>query len=282
MPARRRCRRSPPPGYGPQRAGARARQCAPTTRRRTLARDVLGDTEDVWGAVFKTMGAHLRAAAARAVSGRVAVGVRVASRRGGAVLLPGRSQALSRHRVLRRACAAVRGARRFRAGVRDRARGRSPRAEPDRHDAASSTRHEQRTDERGRNALSVRLELQADCYAGVWGYFAQKRNMLEPGDLEEGLRGGRRRRRRSHPEAGAGLRRARFVHARHRRAARSTGSRPGSRAATCASATRSTSASPDRGGFPPSTRTLRTSRRPAPAARPRCGRSGSHRRSAAN
>jgi predicted metalloprotease len=45
-----------------------------------------------------------------------------------------------------------------------------------------------RTDARGRNALSVRLELQADCYAGVWGYFAQKRNKLEPGDLEEGFR----------------------------------------------------------------------------------------------
>ena len=34
----------------------------------------------------------------------------------------------------------------------------------------------------------MRLELQADCYAGVWGFFAQKRNLLEPGDLEEGLR----------------------------------------------------------------------------------------------
>jgi predicted metalloprotease len=39
-----------------------------------------------------------------------------------------------------------------------------------------------------RNPLQVRLELQADCYAGVWGFFAQKRNLLEPGDLEEGLR----------------------------------------------------------------------------------------------
>ena len=34
----------------------------------------------------------------------------------------------------------------------------------------------------------MRLELQADCYAGVWGFFAQKRNLLEPGDLEEGMR----------------------------------------------------------------------------------------------
>ncbi|MBM67919.1 MAG: hypothetical protein CME43_00370 [Haliea sp.] len=39
------------------------------------------------------------------------------------------------------------------------------------------------------NALSVRQELQADCFAGVWGYAAQQfRQMLEPGDLEEALR----------------------------------------------------------------------------------------------
>lgn len=38
------------------------------------------------------------------------------------------------------------------------------------------------------NALSVRLELQADCLAGVWGFHTQRaRNMLEEGDLEEAL-----------------------------------------------------------------------------------------------
>jgi hypothetical protein len=37
------------------------------------------------------------------------------------------------------------------------------------------------------NALSVDLELQADCLAGVWGHEAQARGLLEPGDLEEGL-----------------------------------------------------------------------------------------------
>jgi predicted metalloprotease len=37
------------------------------------------------------------------------------------------------------------------------------------------------------NELSVRLELQADCFAGVWGHSAGQRGVLEPGDLEEGL-----------------------------------------------------------------------------------------------
>ena len=39
------------------------------------------------------------------------------------------------------------------------------------------------------NSLSVRLELQADCYAGVWGHYAAQHNLLDPGDAEEGLRG---------------------------------------------------------------------------------------------
>jgi predicted metalloprotease len=38
------------------------------------------------------------------------------------------------------------------------------------------------------NELSVRLELQADCFAGVWAHHAQKaRQILEPGDVEEAL-----------------------------------------------------------------------------------------------
>lgn len=38
------------------------------------------------------------------------------------------------------------------------------------------------------NAKSVQLELQADCLAGVWGNSAAKRDKLEAGDMEEGLR----------------------------------------------------------------------------------------------
>jgi len=38
-----------------------------------------------------------------------------------------------------------------------------------------------------RNALSVRQELQADCFAGVWGHSAAARGKLEPGDVESGI-----------------------------------------------------------------------------------------------
>ena len=37
------------------------------------------------------------------------------------------------------------------------------------------------------NRLSVRMELQADCYAGVWGSHAQAKGELDPGDVGEAL-----------------------------------------------------------------------------------------------
>ena len=48
-------------------------------------------------------------------------------------------------------------------------------------------RQRSRMDQASANALSVKLELQADCYAGVWGNSAARRNILEPGDVEAAL-----------------------------------------------------------------------------------------------
>lgn len=51
------------------------------------------------------------------------------------------------------------------------------------------TAAQQRASQEQANALSVRMELQADCLAGVWGHHANRtRQLLEPGDVEEGLR----------------------------------------------------------------------------------------------
>ncbi len=47
---------------------------------------------------------------------------------------------------------------------------------------------QERSSERDANALSVRLELQADCYSGIWANHAdQSRHILESGDVEEAL-----------------------------------------------------------------------------------------------
>jgi predicted metalloprotease len=45
----------------------------------------------------------------------------------------------------------------------------------------------QESNSRQANPLSVRLELQADCFAGVWAYSTQQRGLLEKGDVESAL-----------------------------------------------------------------------------------------------
>ena len=45
----------------------------------------------------------------------------------------------------------------------------------------------QRSDPRQQNPLSVRLELQADCFAGIWAHSTQQRGLLDPGDIQSAL-----------------------------------------------------------------------------------------------
>ncbi|WP_239805470.1 neutral zinc metallopeptidase [Croceicoccus hydrothermalis] len=51
---------------------------------------------------------------------------------------------------------------------------------------ADQVRSAQSSNPAGANPLQVRMELQADCYAGVWA--AKNRDLIEPGDIQEGLR----------------------------------------------------------------------------------------------
>jgi hypothetical protein len=65
------------------------------------------------------------------------------------------------------------------------------------HELGHHVQHVQGIDQRVRqiqrehpqlaNEVSVRLELQADCYAGVWAHSAAERGKLEAGDIDEGL-----------------------------------------------------------------------------------------------
>jgi len=45
----------------------------------------------------------------------------------------------------------------------------------------------QQQDPSSKNALSVRLELQADCMAGIWGHSTDQRDILEQGEVQQGL-----------------------------------------------------------------------------------------------
>jgi predicted metalloprotease len=46
---------------------------------------------------------------------------------------------------------------------------------------------DQQRDPRSSNQLSVRLELQADCFAGVWGHSTSQRHLLAEGEVQQGL-----------------------------------------------------------------------------------------------
>ena len=51
----------------------------------------------------------------------------------------------------------------------------------------AQVRRAEQSDPGTANQMSVRLELQADCFAGVWGKSTEERKILDPGDIDEGL-----------------------------------------------------------------------------------------------
>jgi predicted metalloprotease len=51
----------------------------------------------------------------------------------------------------------------------------------------AKVRAKQRQDPSLRNPLSVKMELQADCFAGIWAHSTAQRDIIQPGDVEEGL-----------------------------------------------------------------------------------------------
>ena len=132
-------------------------------------------------------GQAVRAREGRALPRRRLHGLRrrVVGRR--PVLLPDRPARVPRPQLLPRHGEQARRTRRLRLGVRDRARGRPSRAAAARHqrrgEPACSTQNPGDA-----NALSVRLELQADCYAGVWAHSVFAAGDLEKGDVSEAIR----------------------------------------------------------------------------------------------
>jgi len=152
-----------------------------------FVRAVLGETEDVWGAYFKEHGRTYVAPKLVLFDGEFQSACGVAGASAGPFYCPGDQKVyidLSFYQQL---------ATEFGAPG-DFARAYVIAHEVGHHvqnllglsDAAE--RSQQRADRVGANHVSVELELQADCFAGVWAEQANSaRKILEPGDLESGL-----------------------------------------------------------------------------------------------
>jgi uncharacterized protein len=147
---------------------------------------IVGDTEDTWGKIFQQMGRQYEAPRLVLFRGRVESACGLASSAVGPFYCPGDSQVYLDQSFFQELKS------RFGAPG-DFARGYVIAHEVGHHVqnllgiAQQVDQQRARLSSGSRNALSVRMELQADCFAGVWGYYAKQRGLLEPGDLESGL-----------------------------------------------------------------------------------------------
>jgi uncharacterized protein len=147
---------------------------------------VLADTEDTWSEIFKQEGATYQPPRLVLFSGRVNSACGVAGAAVGPFYCPGDSKVyidLSFYDELKQ---------------RFRAPGDFAQAYVIAHEVGHHVQHlfgitqkvdeaRQSMSEADANALSVRVELQADCLAGVWAYHANQRKIVEAGDVDEAL-----------------------------------------------------------------------------------------------
>lgn len=176
----------PAPG-GPAPAGSPAAAVDPNDPQARLVAKVLGDTEDVWGAIFKSEGRLYREPRLELFTGSTRSACGFADSAVGPFYCPGDSKVYIDLAFFEELA------------TRFKAPGDFAQAYVIAHEVGhhvqnlmgiSDKVHEMRSrlSDRDYNDLSVRLELQADYFAGVWAHHAQQqRQILEPGDIEEGL-----------------------------------------------------------------------------------------------
>jgi predicted metalloprotease len=174
-------------GPAPQTQGGRAPAAQQEDDMTRFVRRVLASTEDVWGDIFKQSNRAYRRPTLVLFNGRTGTACGAGSAAVGPFYCPGDERVyidLSFYDELRQ---------RFRAPG-DFAQAYVIAHEVGHHvqkllgTSDKVTALQQRASEAQSNQLSVRLELQADCYAGVWGHYAQQRGQLDPGDVDEALR----------------------------------------------------------------------------------------------
>lgn len=148
---------------------------------------ILGDTEDVWREIFRQKGRTYREPKLVLFSGRVQSACGIAGTASGPFYCPEDEKVyidLDFYRELKDRYHAPGDF--AQAYVIAHEIGHHVQKQMGVMDKVQNSQH--RTGKKEANQLSVRLELQADFLAGVWAHYAQKRGLLEAGDVEEGLR----------------------------------------------------------------------------------------------
>ena len=147
---------------------------------------ILGSTEDTWGALFEQAGERYQAPELTLFDGSVQSACGYASAASGPFYCPG-DRRVYLDTAFFRDLAALGGPGDFAAAyVIGHEVGHHVQTLLGTSDNVRAA--QARGDETAANRLQVAMELQADCFAGVWANHANQRNsMLESGDVEEGL-----------------------------------------------------------------------------------------------
>jgi predicted metalloprotease len=152
-----------------------------------FVRAVLGETEDVWGAYFKGMGREYVAPKLVLFSGSVSSACGLASSAAGPFYCPGDRKVYIDLAFYHQLATEFGAPGAFaQAYVIAHEVGHHVQNLLGISDKADEAEHQ--AGRVGANHVSVELELQADCFAGVWANQANgARKILEPGDLEQGI-----------------------------------------------------------------------------------------------
>ncbi|HEX8832727.1 MAG TPA: neutral zinc metallopeptidase, partial [Abditibacteriaceae bacterium] len=174
------------PGRQPSSVPAGGTSAGQDSPERKFVAVVLADTEDVWGEIFRRMGRRYQEPKIVLFSGQVKSACGVAGTSTGPFYCPADQKLYLDFAFFREL------------KTRHGAPGDFAQAYVIAHEVGHHVQNllgtlgkvnalQQRVGKAEANQLSVRLELQADYYAGVWAHYAQKRDLLDPGDVEEAL-----------------------------------------------------------------------------------------------
>ncbi len=154
---------------------------------KSFAQAVLGSTEDVWSTIFKQNSLQYREPKLVLFTGQVSSACGYASAAMGPFYCPGDQNLYLDFAFFRELQTQYRAPGDFAAAyVIAHEVGHHLQNQLGTMDKV--TRAQQRSSKAQANQLSVRLELQADCFAGIWAAAAEKKGLLESGDAEEAIR----------------------------------------------------------------------------------------------